>query len=104
MNPITKFGKKLASEKKGNVAVLVAIIVVVIASILIMVAAIIISKVDSAIDRSDLSAEANDTLDSVGTAAFGALDLMTVVLIILGAVAIIGAVFGIFAYVKMRQA
>jgi len=102
MNAITKFGKKLANSRKANTAVLVAIIVVVVASILIMVAAIIISKVDSAIDRTGLSAEANSTLDSVGTAAYGSLDLLTVVLIILAAVAIIGAVIGIFSYVRMR--
>lgn len=101
-NPITRFSRKLASDKKGNTGVLVAIVVVVVAAILIFVAAVIISKVDSAIDRSGLSEAANDTLDAAASGAYGALDLMTVVLVILGAVAIIGAVIGIFAYVKFR--
>jgi len=82
--------------------VLISIVVVVVAAIMIMVAAIVISKVASSIDRTGLSAEANETLDSSEAQAYGALNLLQVVLIILAAVAIIGAVVGIFAYIKMR--
>jgi ABC-type phosphate transport system permease subunit len=103
MNPISKLGKKLASERKGFTTVLISIVVVVVAAIMIMVSAIVISKVSMSIDRSGLSQQANDTLDSAEAQAYGALNLLEVVLIILAAVAIIGAVVGIFAYIKMRD-
>lgn len=103
MNPISKFGKKLASNKKGFTAVLVSIIVVVVAAIMLMITAVILSKVSTSIDRTGLSQEANDTLDSVAMQGYGALNLLTIVLVVTAAVVIIGAVIGIFAYIKMKQ-
>lgn len=103
MNPISKFGKKLAGDHRAFTQVLVSIIVVVVAVIMIMVAAIVLSKVSSSIDRTGLSDTANKTLDSAEAQGYGALNLLEVVVIILAAVAIIGAVVGIFAYIKLRQ-
>jgi len=103
MNPITKFGKTLAKDKKGFTPVLVAIITVVVAVIMIMVASIVVSKVGSSIDRTGLSQAANDTLDAAETQGYGAMNLLLVAVIVLAAVAIIGAVIGIFAYIKMRN-
>lgn len=82
--------------------VLVAIITVIVAVIMIMVAAIVLSKVGSSIDRTGLSQAANDTLDAADSQGFGALNLLLVSVIVLAAVAIIGAVVGIFAYIKIR--
>jgi ABC-type phosphate transport system permease subunit len=103
MNPISKFGKKFARNRKGFTAVLVSIIVVVVAAIMLMITAVILSRVESSISRTGLSTAANDTLDAVAEQGFGALNLLTIVLVVTAAVAIIGAVIGIFAFIKMRQ-
>ncbi len=96
------FGKNVLSNKKGSAAVLAAIITVVVAVIMVMVAAIVLSKVSTSIDRTGLSEAANDTLDAADTQGFGALNLLLVSVIVLAAVAIIGSVVGIFAYIKLR--
>ena len=103
MNPITKFGKELAKENKGFTQVLIAIVVVAVAVILIMVTTVVLSMFGTAIGNiSGLSEEANTTIASVQSTGFGALNLLTIVLYVLAAVAIIGAVMGIFAYIKLR--
>jgi Flp pilus assembly pilin Flp len=100
MNPISK----LLHNKKGFTQVLVAIIVVIVAVIMIMVAAVVLSLFGTAINNvSGLSAAANTTIASVQTSGFGALQLLTIVVYVLAAVAIIGAVMGIFAYVRMQR-
>jgi ABC-type phosphate transport system permease subunit len=103
MNPISKFGKKFIRNDKAFSSVLIAIITVVVAVIMVMVAAIVLSKVSTSLDRTGLSQAANDTLDAADTQGFGALNLLLVSVIVLAAVAIIGAVVGIFAYIKIRS-
>ena len=101
-------------NQSGFTQVLVAIIVVIVTVILIMVAAVIMSMFGSAIGNvSGLSAATNTTITSVTTSAYGALQLLTIVVYVLAlyrvtpnrrhAVAIIGAVMGIFAYVRMKN-
>lgn len=102
-NLVVRYSRKFARNNKGFSAVLVSIVVVVVASIMIMIAAIVLSKVASSIDRTGLSEAANDTLDASEAQAYGALNLLNVVLIILAAVAVIGSVVGIFAYIRMKQ-
>jgi Flp pilus assembly pilin Flp len=100
MNPISK----MLRNKKGFTQVLVAIIVVIVAVIMIMVAAVVLSLFGTAINNvSGLSTAANTTIASVQTSGFGALQLLTIVVYVLAAVAIIGAVMGIFAYVRMQR-
>jgi hypothetical protein len=81
---------------------------------MIMVAAVVLSLFGTAINQvSGLSSAANTTIASVQTSGFGALQLLTVVIYVLAslslrdldrkAVAIIGAVMGIFAYLRMRN-
>lgn len=102
-NPITRMARRFSRDNKGFSAVLVSIIIVVVAAIVIMLAAVVLSKVASSIDRTGLSAAANSTLDAAETQGYGALNLLTIVLIVGAAVAIIGAVMGIFAYIRMKQ-
>ena len=88
----------------GFTNVLIAIVVVAVAAIMIMVTTIVISLFSTQIQNTvtGLSAAANSTLSGVTSASFGALNLLTVVLYVLAAVAIIGAVMGIFAYIRMK--
>jgi ABC-type dipeptide/oligopeptide/nickel transport system permease subunit len=103
LNPITKFGKELANGNKGFSQVLIAIVVVAVAVIMIMVTTVILSMFGTAIANiSGLSEAANETIASVSSTGYGALNLLTIVLYVLAATAIIGAVMGIFAYFKMR--
>jgi hypothetical protein len=96
--------KKLIASKTGFTQVLIAIIVVIVAVIMIMVAAVVLSLFGTAINQvSGLSAAANTTIAAVQTSGFGALQLLTIVVYVLAAVAIIGAVMGIFAYIRMRN-
>jgi hypothetical protein len=102
-NPIKKLSN-LCANKAGFTQVLIAIVIVIVAVIMIMVAAVVLSLFGTAINNvSGLSAAANTTIASVQTSGFGALQLLTVVIYVLAAVAIIGAVMGIFAYIRMRQ-
>ena len=96
----------------GFTNVLIAIVVVAVAAIMIMVTTIVISLFSTQIQNTvtGLSAAANSTLTGVTSASFGALNLLTVVLYVLAAVAIkrpfrsrgVGAVMGIFAYIRMK--
>ena len=95
--------KKFINNKKGFTQVLIAIVGVVVVVLVLMVGAIILSKMDSGISRTGLSTAANDTLDAASTAGYGALNLLNLAPYILGAVAIIAAILGIFAYIKLRQ-
>lgn len=102
-NPIHRFAKQLAKENKGFSQVLIAIVVVAVAVIMIMVTTVILSMFGTAITNiSGLSEAANETIASVQSTGFGSLNLLTIVLYVLAATAIIGAVMGIFAYFKMR--
>lgn len=96
--------RSLLQDNKGFSQVLIAIVVVAVAVIMIMVTTVVLSMFGSAIGNiAGLSAEANSTIGSVMTTGYGALNLLTIVLYVLAAVAIIGAVMGIFAYIRMRQ-
>lgn len=96
--------RELLHNPKGFTQVLVAIVIVIVAVIMIMVAAVVLSLFGTAINQvSGLSSAANTTISSVQTSGFGALQLLTVVIYVLAAVAIIGAVMGIFAYLRMRN-
>lgn len=102
MNPLSKF-KNFVANKSGFTQVLIAIVVVIVAVIMIMVAAVVLSLFGTAINSiSGLSAAANTTIAGIQTQGYGALSLLSIVVYVLAAVAIIGAVMGIFAYVRMR--
>ena len=102
MNPINKV-KHLIANKSGFTQVLIAIVVVIVAVIMIMVAAVVLSLFGTAINSiAGLSSAANSTISSIQTQGYGALSLLSIVVYVLAAVAIIGAVMGIFAYVRMR--
>lgn len=103
-NPIHRFAKQLGKDNKGFGQVLIAIVVVAVAVIMIMVVTVVLSMFDTAVSNiSGLSEEANDTIAQVTNTGYGSLNLLTIVLYVLAAVAIIGAVMGIFAYIKLRN-
>lgn len=103
LNPTTRV-HKWASNQKGFTQVLIAIVVVIVAVIMLMVAAVVLSLFGTAINNvSGLSATANQTIANVSSQGFGALSLLTIVVYVLAAVAIIGAVMGIFAYIRVNR-
>lgn len=103
-NPIHRFAKNLSKNNKGFTQVLVSVIVVVVVAILITVSAIILSMFGSAAGNiSGLSSQANETISQVQNTGYGSLNLLSIVEYVLAAVAIIGAIMGIFVFFQSRR-
>ena len=104
---------KLFKDTRAETNVLVAILTVVVATILIIVAALIVSNVASSIDLSTVSTAANATIAATLTSSYNALNLLTIVLIVLAAplkftfrgvkAAIIAAVVGGLMFMRSRR-
>jgi hypothetical protein len=93
--------KKLLSNKRGVMNVILgAIIAVIVASVLIMIAAEINVNVYNSMPT--VTGQANTTIGNMYTATFGGLQLMSVLPVVLAASAIIASIIGAFTYYRSR--
>ena len=85
---------KLKKSQAVGLKELIATLVV--SGILLMIGVVVFAKVRNTVDQSEMSADANTTIDNVETTTYDSFELTTVALIVLAAAVIIGILIRAF--------
>lgn len=94
--------ERFIRNKKGVLNVVIgSVLAVVVAAILIMISTEIVANVSTSMP--EVTGTANTTITNITNGAYGGLQLMTVLPIVLAAAAIISAVVGGFMALRARQ-
>lgn len=83
-------------RKNQSVGIKDLIATLVVSGILLIIGVVVFAKVRGTIDQTDMSADANATIDSVESTTYDAFQLTTVAMIVLAAAVIIGILISAF--------